>query len=480
MSQAPTPPGVADLPDLGPLSDLAPELARTFVTIASDIALVIDANGVIRNVALGQDPISNAAAGWVGQRWADTVTGDTQRKVEQLMSEVRSAGVTRRREVSHLNLGGSEVPVAYAAVRLGRDGPVLAVGRDLRAVAAIQQRFVETQQELERDYWRQRQAESRHRLLLQAAHDAVLAVDAADLRVLHANPAAGLLLGVAPMALAGLTLTDLVTPASRPSVRELLIMARATGRPAEMRAHLAMLDGANPGMLADTVERIVDLSATPLRVDEHMHLLVRARVALGAGGVLAELAQSAPDGVVVTDPSGRMLAANAVFLARHGLASDADVANRPLADWLGPAAPLLAPLLAQARLEGLAEQRHHSGLVMAAALLTEGDQECIGITLHRGGILPAHLPPQAAEMALAVDRLARQIGVATLPDLLLEASDLAERHFIEAALARTEGDPRQAALLLGIGLDHLWQRMRHHRINTLAGPGAGTPPNLLN
>jgi hypothetical protein len=49
-------------PDLGVLAALAPQLAQTFVSIASDIALVIDDTGVIRNVALGDDPLGGSAA----------------------------------------------------------------------------------------------------------------------------------------------------------------------------------------------------------------------------------------------------------------------------------------------------------------------------------------------------------------------------------------------------------------------------------
>jgi transcriptional regulator PpsR len=477
VSHAPPDPaaGLNALPDLGALSDLAPELAQTFVSIASDIALVVDAGGVIRNVAMGRDPITSAATGWVGRRWADTVTGDTQRKVEQLLSEANSAGVTRRREVSHPAQGGLDVPVAYAAIRLGRDGPVLAVGRDLRTVAAIQQRFVETQQELERDYWRQRQAESHRRQLLQAAHDAVLSVDPQELRILQANPAAGLLFGADAQHLVGRLLTDTMAPAARPGVHELLIMARATGRAAEMRALT------HPLVLADAMDalpRPVDLSATPLRADDHMLLLVRARAAPSAQAPTASAVVH--DAVVITDPSGRVLMANPLFLAGQDLASDADAVGRPLADLLGAGGSLVAPLLALTRREGLAQARGADGLELAATLMTEGDQACIGLVLRRSGVRPPHLPPQAAELALAVDRLARQIGLAALPDLLQEASDLAERHLIEAALSRSGGDARQAALLLGIGLDQLGQRLRHHRLGMSGHELPGTPPHLLN
>ncbi len=476
MSQAPAAPAPvqADLPDLAALSGLAPELAQTFVSIASDIALVIDRHGVIRNVAVGQDPITSEAASWVGRRWADTVTGDTQRKVEQLLDEVRSAGVTRRREVSHQAPGGADLPVAYAAIRLGRDGPVLAVGRDLRAVAAIQQKFLETQQELERDYWRQRQAESRRLLLLQTAHDAVLVVDPTELKVLVANRAAGRLFGTPAAAFAGVAVTDLVAPSARPGVHELLIMTRASGRPSEMRAHRLPRDP------VDARSAHVDLSATPLRMGNEMRLLVRARAVEPNATPLETRAPVAEDAVVITDPSGRVLMANAVFLARFGLVSDGDAVGHQLAELLQADPALLAPVLAQTRREGLAELHAPNGLDLSAALLTEGDQECIGIVLHRLGLASTGMPLQATELALAVDTLAQRVGLATLPDLMREAADLAERHLIEAALARTAGDPRAAALMLGIGLDNLWVRLQHHGIEPPGSPPDGNPAKLLN
>jgi transcriptional regulator PpsR len=246
------------LADLAALAGLAPELASTFASIASDIALVIDPDGVIRSVALGDAPLSRQARHWVGRPFIDTVTQDTRSKITQLLQEVDSTGVSRRREVNLPGTEGREIPVAFAAIRLGTNGPVLAVGRDLRAIAAIQQRFVEAQQELERDYWRQRQAESRYRLLFQVATDAVMVVDAATLIVVEANRAAADLFGCAPDQLTGQPATEHIDTASRPAVDELLITARSSGRPAEIRARL----GAQAPAPAVPV---VDISATPFR-----------------------------------------------------------------------------------------------------------------------------------------------------------------------------------------------------------------------
>ena len=62
---------------------------------------------------------------------------------------------------------GPDLPVLYSAMQVGRDGRVVAVGRDLRAMAALQQRLVDAQQSMERDYARLRHVETRYRLLFQ-------------------------------------------------------------------------------------------------------------------------------------------------------------------------------------------------------------------------------------------------------------------------------------------------------------------------
>ena len=182
-------------------------------------------------------PIAAGASQWVGRPWVDTVTGDTRRKVELMLTDLKTTGIARRREVNVPGVQTGDVPVAFSALRLGASGPVLAVGRDLRAVSAIQQRFLDAQQELERGYWRARQAESRYRLLFQVATDAVLTVDASSLRVIEANHAAASLLG-AGMSLVGRAAPDLFDRSSRALLQELLLGAGSTGRPAEIHVRL--------------------------------------------------------------------------------------------------------------------------------------------------------------------------------------------------------------------------------------------------
>ena len=118
---SPSPPATMDL---GALAGLAPELANTFASLASDIALVIDADGVIRNAALSDTAVGRRADQWVGSAFVDTVTQDTRGKIESLLREVNDTGVSRRREVNLPGAGDTSIPVVFAAIRLGRDIPL--------------------------------------------------------------------------------------------------------------------------------------------------------------------------------------------------------------------------------------------------------------------------------------------------------------------------------------------------------------------
>jgi hypothetical protein len=141
--------------DLEVLAAWAPELADTFVALACDIALVIDADGRIASFAQrDEQPIASPA--WIGKMWSQTVVIDSRAKVQQMLADVAQHGRADRREINHLashHSSSDGMPVAYSAARLGTHGPTLAVGQDLRAQAALQQRFVAAQEALERSYW---------------------------------------------------------------------------------------------------------------------------------------------------------------------------------------------------------------------------------------------------------------------------------------------------------------------------------------
>ncbi|MEO7937682.1 MAG: transcriptional regulator PpsR [Burkholderiaceae bacterium] len=439
---------------LGVLSNLAPELAQTFALLSSDIALVIDDDGIVRNVVQGgPEPMAPGAQEWVGRPWVDTVTDDARAKIASLLQEVDSTGLSRKREINHPGHSGASIAVAYTAIRLGESGPVLAVGRDLRAVGAIQQRFLEAQKEMERGYWRVRMAEARYRLLFQVATDAVMVVEPETLEIMEANLAASQLFELSVEQVVGRPIAFGFESHSRGPVKELMARARASGQPAEIRARLS-------GKVTAT-----SVVATPFRTDDAMRLLVRVRTmdmpgsSADLNATLARLVDSTSDGVVVTDSSGRIMVANPAFLRLVQMSTEEGVKGRPLMDWIGVSDQQLAALLMQVRRQGIARRigsrlmsanAQVSEVEISAALLTEGDQECIGFTIHL--LAPLREPGRDSqdELRLAIEQLTDRIGTAPLPELLHAVAELAQRHFFRSAMEKVANDAGAAARLLGV------------------------------
>jgi transcriptional regulator PpsR len=470
--------------DLHALATCAPDLAQVFVSLSSDIALVIDEQGFVLSVA--QDPhapISALAAGWVGQRWADTVTEGTRQKIEKLLGDAHSTGLARRREVNHATESGGDIPVSYTALRLGAHGPVLAVGRDLRTVSAIQQRFLNTQQDIERGYWRTRQSETRHRLLLQVATDAVMTVDVDTLCILEGNGAAVQLLQVGELPLAGRVLEQQFEAHARPAVRELLLRARSTGQPVEIRARLA------------GTHLTVGLLALPLRTAGGHRLLLRARTAEPIASdaqpleaALSRLVESTRDGIVVTDMRGQVIGANRSFVRMAQAADEDQVRGKLLAEWLGPTDADVAALLCAVRDSGMAQDvaldlrgaaRLPQGSTQALAptqalavtgmLLIEGDQECLGFIVRPQ--LPGRKAPTRAALPLgpAIEALATELGRAPLAELVRRAEKMTRQHLVQHALDLTATDAA-AALLLCISAAQLAQLKNELALEAAARP----------
>ena len=455
-----------DTVDLGALSAWAPQLAEAFVSLASDIALVLDSNGVVLNVAQGgAAPLSPTAHEWVGRAWVDTVTGETRSKVDRLLKDVVSTGFGRRREINHPSPAGADIPVAYTAMRLGAQGPVLVVGRDLRAVAAIQQRFVDAQREMELGYWRTRQSEARYRLLFQVATDAVMVVDAESLLILEANDAAAQLFDMAIAQLQGRPVTFGFENRSRGAVEELLVTSRRLGQPAEIRARLN-------GKVAAT-----HVAATPFRADDAIRLLVRVRPLdppespANRSSTLARLVDSADESVVVTDSSGRILAANPAFLNLVQVDTEVEVKGRLLQDWVVDTDGAFEVLIPQVQRLGIARRSvsrvrrsnaSPAAVEMSAALLAEGDQECIGFTIrpltHAAASAAAALEPLEL-LGAAVERMTARLGELALPEVLREVAAIVERHAIQMAARQSVGDDATAKAL-GITSASLSRRQR--------------------
>ena len=300
---------------------------------------MVDGAGVIRDFAVNSEELSRDLAGgeWFGRPWLETVTEDSRPKVEALIRDAAARAAPRWRHINQVAaLGGASVPILFSAVRLGKADRAVAFGRDLRAVSALQQRLMEAQRSVERDYARLRQAETRYRLLFQMSPEPVLVLDAATAEGGGGEPRRRPALrqgGAArhrPALRRGLRRRE-------PGGRAEPALRRARRRPGRRRARAARDRRPARG-------RRVRLPVPAGRRRFRARPAVAGRwrrtqpdpIALPkTKSKLLKLVEGVPDGFVVTGQDGRILSANAAFLEMAQIAVEEQAVGEPLDRWFG-------------------------------------------------------------------------------------------------------------------------------------------------
>ncbi|HSC64525.1 MAG TPA: transcriptional regulator PpsR [Caldimonas sp.] len=466
------------------LGALDADVVGRLIAAASDVALIVDEKGVIRDLAFGsEDLLREGYYDWLGKPWADTVTVESRPKVDGLLRDSKANASPRWRHVNHPSAAGPDLPMSYAAIALpaaGRgkaSGRAVVFGRDLRANAALQQRLVSAQQAMERDYWRLRHMETRYRSLFQVAAEAVLIVDADTGRLQEANPAAAALLG-AEATRAGAVAGDGFDPAGQAAVQSLLARVKNTGRAASVTARWA------------ASESSLRVSASLFRQEKTSHLLVRVSPAEGLAqsgpernvqGALLKLIESAPDAFVVTDLDGRILSANHAFLELAQLNTEAQVRGQSLEHWLGRTGVDLDVLISNLRQRGVVrlfatvmrgDYGASSDVEISGVAVTGGEQPCMGFTIRDVSRRLGSEVRSGREMPHSVGQMTELVGRVPLKDIVRDTTDLIEQLCIEAALELTHDNRASAAEMLGLSRQSLYVKLRRFNIGDLA-PASG-------
>ncbi|WP_293367982.1 transcriptional regulator PpsR [Nevskia sp.] len=468
----------AAAPANGRLVSLDAESASNLIAAAADVALVLDGDGVIRDVALGsEDMLLEGCRKWIGQTWAETVTVESRAKVETLLRDATSKAERRWRQVNHHSSRGSDVPVLYSAVQVGDSGQVVAFGRDLRPNAQLQQRLVDAQQSMERDYWRLRHVETRYRLLFMSSLEAVLIVDAASMKVVEANPAAGDLLGENARKVVGRSFPEGFDADSTAAISLLMTRARAVGRSDDTRVRLS------------TDAREFLIAASLFTQENGAFFLVRLSPTRGDAPdsavprSIVKVMESVPDGFVVTDPEGRIITANRAFIDLAQATTEAQTRGESLERWLGRSGVDFSVLIGSIRQHGAVrlfstilrgEHGATTEVEVSAVSVPHGDLPCLGFTIRDVGRRTASSVSArvAQELPRSANQLTELVGRVSLKELVRESTDLIEKLCIEAALELTRDNRASAAEMLGLSRQSLYVKLRRYGLGDL---GADEP-----
>jgi len=350
----------------------------------------------------------------------------------------------------------------YTTIRMGgTDAGLLAMGKNLKAVAELQARLIAAQQATEQECWKLRDVETRYQLLFDASTEAVLMISAEDFRVVAANLAAVRSLHLAP----GWDFLEGLATAEREAFLAMLRQVREHGRAPGTMLRLG------PQREACTVR------ATPMASEPGLrHLLHITPIGVPAVAVLPRavlsvdmLVDRLPDAFVALNGTGMVLRANRAFLDLIQVAAEGAAVGENLGRWL------LEPSCDAAAL--LALLQHNRSVRLLPMVITGDLGTATQVEVSAAGSTDAHSAyygvmlrdvsrraanPPGDHLSAVLDSVIQQVGRTPLLQVVRETSDAVERHFIQEALRQVDGNRTAAAEILGLSRQSLHTKLNRY------------------
>ena len=451
------------------LGQLNPDEVAHIVQASADISLTLNRDGVIQSIAFGNPDLrSPSLESWVGKNWLDVVTSESRPKIQALLQDATETSLSRFRQINVPSPGSADLPLLCATLKVGSTGQIIALARDLREISLLQQRLVDAQQAIERDYTRLRQLETRYRVLFEMASEAVIVLDANTFKVIEANPRAADLLGDSVKKLSGRLLMDYLTKGDRIQVQSLLSKVAYTSTVAELNT--SILSGQE-----------VYLSAAPFRNENQSLILVTLKRSgelvdrhdSNAQSLVIQALENAPDGFIVTNSAGKILTANQAFLRLIMSDKLEQILNEPLDRWLERSSVDLRVMLSNLHEKGSIKLfatsiRDSFGTlhpVEISAVSVPYPHACLGFTIREvGSRIRSKIQPEES-ITRSSEELTQLVGRLPLKEIINETTDLIEQLCIKAALDLTRGNRVSASEMLGLSRQSLYIKLRKYDLS---------------
>lgn len=448
---------------------IEPEFLSSIIGAASDIALVVSADGIILSVVLNaqSDSFGNLKH-WEGRPVINFLTRECVPKFEAAHEAYMAGEVPRKSlELNHSDNAVWQYPVRYTFHRFGHENAALLLGRDLRPIAETQQQLVQAQIALEQGYEARREFDARFRMLLANCEEAVVFVPVHSGKVDDANEAAANLLGLKLDSLKGSSFAQHFADRSTVELTESL-----------MNATLAE-DGGRVTLRSGRGQRGLVVHPVVFRAGGQRVLLCRitgeddaAKSPDAAASQALALFRSGSDSMLFMSGKGVITSVNESFLDIIGAAHQSDVVGRSFADFLGRG---------QIDLSVLTDQQERSGRMriystklvndlgarlsveISATQFEDTEVPVIGCVIRDVSRVEA-ARPQASKQSQMAPESARSVmdlvGSASLKDIVAETTDVVEKMCIQTAVELTNNNRVAAAEMLGLSRQSLYVKLR--------------------
>src|ERR1700761_2789831 len=268
-----------------------------------DVTLLLDMDGVIREATLSPSMSNENVDGWLGRQWSEVVGGAGE-KIQRMMKDTQRTGISAFRQITQKFPSGLELPMEFTTVLLGGRAGMLAIGKNLQAVAELQARLISAQQTIERDYWKLREIETRYRVVIEDSNEAVVLAKASDLRVIEANRAATTALAASARRREGIVGRDFLQEVAlkdRAPIESMLRRVKDQGKAPGILVHLG--EQGEPWMLRGS---LMTSEATPVFLLQMTPIGKSLGTARSEQEDLEDLLDRLPDAVATMDETGTL------------------------------------------------------------------------------------------------------------------------------------------------------------------------------
>jgi len=440
--------------------------ATALLASVADMQITLNDSFRVAEVASGSGSLRQLPRdAIIGRPWLELVRECDAATAEAALTVAVSEPGTAHRVDLALVLGpeSEALPTSCWLCANGTDQTIQLACIDLRGETNLRQQLVNAQRTLEQDYWSNRRLEARYRRMLEMVAEGFLVVDDLSGRVLEANTVAGSLLELEAGALVGRIFPVGLDTSGNRALTELQREARST-------------TGVVAGEVTTADGVTLAAGVTCLRQGNETRLLIRLAAPSESTSDLAlggDSFEHAPDGILITDQNGIVIAANSAYLEMAGIQDEQQATGRRADRWLGRSIVDLDILLsniqsdrplqlfssllrtelgAQLDIELSAVQTDYIGKPVILMFIRDVSRRING--------------EQTAEVHLprSIEQITGRVGRVPLKQLVRESTDVIEALCIESALKLTQDNRAAAAELLGLSRQSLYTKLRRFDI----------------
>ena len=456
--------------DSAKLNALDINLAAELLAYSVDLVLIINQSGVIEKCIDGSKPVSSNTSSLLGKKWLDTVAIDSQPKVNALLRTSEDQDEQKWRQVNQEIDGSASIPIQYSTIFFAKQNQLVAIGKDLSGISSLQQKLVESQQEIERDYANLHAIQNRYLQLFNSIDQAYLIVDSQTLKIIEVNKSAGFLVGDLKK-VQGKLFVNLFPAKDHEAIQSYLLESKS---------------GILQSSIQTTLENLkenVEISSTILREGNQNVCLVSIKpksqaAQLGTANeqaiLLSQALEDFQDGFIVCSTNGVILTSNNTFVSMSQSTQRDTILGKSFEIWLGRASIDLKIILGTVREYGSIKDYASTitaddgssplDVRISAVSFSSGKLSLVAIGIHpisKASNQPADKPDSLGKNAKELTQL---VGKVPLKQIVTETTDIIEKLCILAALDLTMTNRASAAELLGLSRQGLYIKMRRFGI----------------